>query len=151
MRLDSWYLFVWFCEFQVDTFKSQLQYSYMIDDCPLSDPASHKFGKVDRNVSDPRESQGDRWLMDISTVDFFYLVISYVFPTPDSGYERKLCCVTEKRTIQDIAVTTPSSREYVNVMLDKMRDVIFGLTYWDKDLRLCYWTYYFVFVWLFIS
>ena len=67
--------------------------------------------------------------MDISIVDFFYLVISYVFPTPDSGYERKLCCVTEKRTIQDIAVTTPSSREYVNVMLDKMRDVIFGLTY----------------------
>ena len=67
--------------------------------------------------------------MDISTVDFFYLVISYVFPTPDSGYERKLCCVTEKRTIQDIAVTTPSSREYVSFMLDRTRDVIFGLTY----------------------
>ena len=52
---------------------------------------------------------------------------------------RKVVLCNRERTIQDIALTTPSSTENVNAMLDKIRDVIYGLTYWDKDidLRLC--------------
>ena len=64
--------------------------------------------------------------MDISK----FLLSSYVFPTPDSGYKRKLCGVTEEDDPRHCSDgTTPSRVE--NLLTNDIieRDVIFVLTH----------------------
>ena len=89
-------------------------------------------------------------MMDISII----LLSCHVFPTvptPDSGYKRKLCSVTEKRTIHDVVVTTPSSRYFFKDIIDRNIIFVLILTHCDKILIFVYLQNYFVFVWLFAT